>query len=146
MHASNSTAGLRLSRLNAPHCEGSEAVPPMTHRVARMPEASLIEPTARSRPMSVCPAMPDMSGAQPAPRHSPDRPIHAARRGLLIQVAAALLCGASGQSSAATSRRALRVTDGTALDDAARGPSHHAPSADDRLVLRAGWVLRACDC
>ncbi len=91
-----------------------------------MPEGSLIDPTARIRPMSLHPAMPNRSDTKPAPCHSHGQPIHAARRGWLLHIATALLCGASQQASAAT--------------------SGHDTSADDRLVLRAGWVLRACDC
>jgi len=101
-----------------------------------MPEGSLIEPTARTRPMSLYPAKPNQSDAKPAPCHSHGQPIDAARRGWLLHLATALLCGASQQASAATSGH------DTSGDDT---PGHDT-SADDRLVLRAGWVLRACDC
>lgn len=102
--------------------------------------------SARDATMPMYGAIPDASGALAAARVSRSHLIHANRRGLLLQVAAALLGGACGQVATSVSARSMQASGDPARNASAHGATYRDPCGQDGLVLRAGWLLRATDC
>ena len=125
-----------------PQIERSHSIRPRSAYDAKARDATM--PMDESMPMYG--AMPDASGALPAAHVPHSHLIHTNRRGLLLQVAAAVLGGACGQVAASVSARNMPASGDAARNASAHGATHRDPCGHDGLVLRAGWLLRATDC
>ena len=119
---------------------------PQIERSHSIPPRSAYDAKARNATMPMYGAIPDASGALAAARVSRSHLVHANRRGLLLQVAVALLGGACGQVAASVSARNMPTSGDAARNASAHGATYRDPCGHDGLVLRAGWLLRATDC